>query len=100
MNYFDPITEHTHDGINSPLIDKKANGIGGIGGSGSTYARMSAGSQSIGNFTDTLINLDFVQEATGITADTTVKGFTIITSGTYFISGQITFDSPQDGKLY
>lgn len=100
---YPPVSPHSHNGIDSPLIDKVANGITSGGGgttSSAIVGRMHGGGTSIANTTDTKVPFGTMDIEQGITVDLTNHRFTALTAGYYFIDSTVYYDSPTANKNY
>lgn len=91
----EPLQPHTHNLVDSPGIDKVANGLYAVG-------RMHiSGAQTIANTTDTKVNFnvrDF--ESGSIKVDLTNHRFIATMEGYYFVSATVYYDSPTATKNY
>ena len=88
---------HRHTGSDSPkikYIDLEDISTGTVG------KLTIAGTQSINNQSETLVNFDTSVIALGITVDTTNKKMTVLTAGKYLISAKIGYSATVDNKSY
>lgn len=87
---------HTHNGVDSPLIDKKANGV-----PVAAYAKFAlTAAQTISGASGTVVNFDTTIFNTGITVDVVNHRLVCVTPGYYWIYGKLNFTNTVSGATY